>query len=375
MPWQEVSTMSLRQEFVTLARHEGANVRELCRRFAISPRTGYKWLGRYAGDGEAGLVDRSRRPQHSPDRTPAGVEERIVALREEHPAWGARKLHAILDGKVVGLPTPSTITAILRRRGLVDPTEALKHRAWQRFEHPEPNHLWQADFKGHVPLQRGRCHPLTVLDDHSRFSLGLDACLDETAATVQPHFTRIFRRYGLPVRLLLDNGAPWGGVPTSPYTALTAWFLRLGITVCHGRPYHPQTQGKEERFHRTLVAEVLGDRCYLNLPTSQIAFDRWRRTYNHERPHQALDYAVPASRYRASSRSFPDPLPPIEYAPDLQVRMVQGKGEISFQRREFAIGEAFRGHPVGLRPTRTDGQWEVYFCQQLITTIDFRMPS
>ena len=375
MPWQEVTAMSSRKDFVVGANQEGANIRQLCKDFQITPRTGYKWLDRYRTLGDVGLADRSRRPQRSPRRTPLLIEEAVLTLRREHPAWGARKLHACLVDKVADLPGASTLEAILQRAGAVDPREASKHRAFQRFEHAHPNQLWQADFKGHVPLASGRCHPLTVLDDHSRYSLGVAACADETTETVQTHFTAFFRAYGLPERILLDNGAPWGGDSDSRYTVLTAWLLRLDIAVSHGRPYHPQTQGKDERFNRTLLDELLGDRCYLDLVGCQAAFDAWRTMYNHQRPHQALDYAVPASRYTVSPRSMPSTLPPITYDTPFQVRRVQGKGEISFQSRTFVIGRAFRGQPVGLRPTSPDGHWDVYFCQELIKTIDLRATS
>ena len=155
MPWQEVSAMSSRHEFVTLASQAEANVRELCRRYSISSRTAYKWLSRFRADGVTGLADRSRRPNHTPERTPPAVEERVIALRREHPAWGGRKLHARLRALgVSAAPSPSTITAILRRHGMLDPTKSGQHRPWQRFEHAEPNDLWQMDFKGHTSPPR-----------------------------------------------------------------------------------------------------------------------------------------------------------------------------------------------------------------------------
>ena len=200
MPWKEVSVMSERQEFVRLAQAEEFSMRELCRRFGVSPTTGYKWLKRYRGRGDAGLADMSRRPRHSPGRTRPEVEQLVLELREKRPAWGARKLQRrLLDQGYNDLPSPSTITAILRRHGRIDPGEGDKHKPWQRFERVAPNELWQMDFKGHFPLSsEGRCHPLTVLDDHSRYSLGLEACGDERDQTVKGRLTTIFRRYGLP---------------------------------------------------------------------------------------------------------------------------------------------------------------------------------
>jgi hypothetical protein len=218
------------------------------------------------------------------------------------------------------------------------------------------------DFKGHFGLGDGtRCHPLTVLDDHSRFNLGLRACDNERGETVQSELTSIFRCYGLPRMMLMDNGSPWGGDEAWGVTPLTVWLLRQGIAVTHGRPYHPETQGKEERFHRTFQVEVVRRGEFRNLADCQPRFDPWRETYNFERPHEALNLAVPASRYRPSERTFRETPPPLEYAPDYQVRKVQAEGWFSFRGRQFRIAKAFRGQPIGLRPTTVDGRWDVLF--------------
>ena len=173
-------------------------MRDLCRRFQISPKTGYKWLARFAAAGEAGLADRPRRPHQSPSRCSAAVEQAIVQARDAHPAWGPRKLHALLSPDLP-LPAVSTVAAILRRHGRIDPLESATHTPWQHFAAEAPNVLWQMDFKGHVPLATGaRCHPLTVLDDHSRFLLAMRACANEQGTTVQGHLIPLFRRYGLP---------------------------------------------------------------------------------------------------------------------------------------------------------------------------------
>lgn len=373
MPWQEVSIVSLRREFVNLVAREAVSVRELCRRFGISAPTAYKWLGRYQAEGERGLEDRSRRPHTSPLRTGAETEAAVLAVRGQHPAWGPRKIRRrLLDQGHDHLPGVSTVAAILRRHGCIDPQEARKHQPWQRFERAAPNQLWQMDFLGHFPVAQGRCHPLTLLDDHSRFALGLRACPNERGDTVQAELTPIFRRYGLPEGMLMDNGSPWGDTWDSPYTPLTVWLLRLGIAVSHGHPYHPQTQGKDERFHRTVRAEVLQGRSFTHNPHAQAAFDHWLPVYNFERPHDALDLATPASRYQPSPRSFPETLPAIEYSPGDQVRKVDIAGKISWHGRPFAVGKAFRGYPVALRPTAKDGVWEVYFCRHHIRTLDLR---
>lgn len=373
MPWKVREVMSLRREFIQLATQEDSNVRELCRRFGISPKTAYKWMKRFAGQGEAGLRDRSRRPHKSPARTPRAQEAFVVALRDRHRAWGGRKIRArMLALGHQPVPAASTVSGILRRHGRLEVSESAKHKAWTRFEHEAPNDLWQMDFKGHFPMAQGRCHPLTVLDDHSRFSVGLLACPDERTLSVQARLTGLFRRYGLPKRVLADNGAPWGNSLGYRYTTLSVWLLRLGIAVSHGRPRHPQTQGKEERFHRTLQAEVLQWERFRDLSHCQHRFDAWREVYNLERPHEALDMQVPASRYMVSKRTFPEALPPIEYGPGDVVRKVGHKGKLSYKGHTYNIPQAFKGYPVALRPTLTDGLMDVLFCQHTIAQINLR---
>ena len=370
MPWQERSIMSQRQEFVAFARQEGTTIAALCRHYGISRKTGYKWLGRAAMD-ESSLADRSRRPHPSPGRTSLEQEGLVLALRGQHPAWGGRKLHhALAREGMVQPPAPSTITAILRRHGLLAPDPP--PRDFVRFEHAAPNDLWQLDFMGHRPLDAGRVHPLTLLDDHSRFALTGAACADEQQRTVEDHLTLVFRRYGLPRVVLSDNGSPWGPAGRGGLTVLEAWLLRLGIDVWHGRAYHPQTQGKVERFHGTIAAEVFAQCQFPNLGAAQTAFDAFRTCYNHQRPHQALADAVPASRYQPSVRPFPSTLPEVTYAPDDAVRIVTVHGSIQWQRRRYFVSRGLVGQPIAVRPARQDGCYEVYFCHRQVATIDRR---
>jgi transposase InsO family protein len=374
MAWKEVSIMSLRWEFVELGSQPGVNFTDLCRRFQISVKTGYKWVKRYQQQGLEGLQDRSRRPRQSPHRCGEATEQKVLTVRDQHPAWGARKIETRLKhlGEVA-IPAASTIHAILQRHQRVDPAQSAKHQAWQRFEHDAPNRLWQMDFKGHFALSNGqRCYPLTVLDDHSRYAVCLEACRNQQGDTVKERLTLTFRRYGLPERMLMDNGSPWGNDWEHPYTPLTVWLLRLGIGVSHSRPYHPQTQGKEERFHRTLQAEVLQGRVFTDFDPMQQRFDQWRQLYNQQRPHQALAMEVPARRYQLSPRGFPETLPAIEYDLGDQVRRVQDHGKIFFKNRVVRISKAFRSHPVALRPTPEDGLWDVYFCTHKVAQFDLK---
>ena len=371
MPWDTKDIMSLREEFVRLANQESVNRRELCRRFGISPQTAYKWLKRYAAEGTAGLTDRSKRPKNSPGLTAAEVQTAVVELRSRHPAWGGRKISRRLQDLGLAKVAPSTVSGILHRHGLIAlPPEAGK--AWQRFEHEAPNALWQADFKGHFETLQGRCSPLTVLDDHSRYNLVLQACGNMRADTVQSAFEAAFRRYGLPVRMNFDNGAPWGS-PSQPgqVTELALWLIRLGIRVSYSRPYHPQTNGKEERFHRSLKAEVLNGRSFEHLAQAQTAFARWRHVYNHERPHEALQMQVPISRYQSSPRAFPHVLPLIEYGPHDEVVRVAWNGELRFRGQKYKVSSALHRHDVALRPRPTeDGVFDVFFAHHRCLTID-----
>ncbi len=375
MPWKAISVMSLRHESITLVNEAMVSFSELCRRYEIRRKTGYKWLKRYWLEAVGGLADRSRRPHRVVLKVPLATEEKIVEIRKKHQAWGARKIRRKL--KQAGLPripAYSTITEVLHRRGLIHPEDPGGRQDWQCFESPLPNHLWQMDFKGPVPTLAGTCYPLTILDDYSRFNLCLRALPNQQTTEVQPVLTATFRRYGLPDTLLADHGSPWGSDPEHPYTPLTVWLMRLQIQVSHSRPYHPQTLGKDERFHRTLQGELLSRCQWPDGAHLQEAFDSWRQVYNFDRPHEALGLEVPASRYQPSLRSFPESLPPIEYLPGVAVRKVQQQGEFSFQGRTFRISKAFCGYPVGLQPTFIDGVFDVLFCHQKIIQIDLRSP-
>ena len=374
MPWKETTPMSERKDYIGEALKAEISLSALCREFGISRKTGYKWLKRYREGGLNGLEDQPRRPQHSPSQTPPEVEQVIVEARQAHPAWGSRKLKRWLENRGYrSIPAPSTVTAILARHGLLSAAESQKHRPYQRFEMEQPNDLWQMDFKGDFRMGNGqRCHPLTVLDDHSRFLVGLKACSDETRPTVQAHLTTLFREFGLPARMLMDNGRVWGGLPDYPYTRFTVWLLRLGIPVSHGRPFHPQTQGKDERLHRTLKAELLNTARFDTLHDYQTRFNHWRTLYNFERPHQALDLDPPVAHYQPSTRPFPEFLPPLTFPPGAIIRTVSSTGEVAFRNKRLHVGIAFRAFQVGLLyDDFNDSLLHVFFNSVRIATIDF----
>jgi transposase InsO family protein len=365
MSWRESTVLKERREFIAMADHEDCNFSQLCERYGISRKTGYKWLKRDQAGGA--LHDQSRRPKHSPLKSVPVLEERVLEVRDRHPAWGGRKIsHVLLRDRQIAV-APSTVTHILHRYGRIDEARSEAAKPWKRFEHEAPNHLWQMDFKGHFALREGRCHPLTVLDDHSRFNLLLQACADERRETVQIHLQRCFEQYGLPWRIQTDNGPPWGG---GALTQLGVWLIRLGVGLIFTPPRHPQSNGKDERFHRTLKAEVLC-RIFADMVDAQSAMDFWRTVYNHVRPHEAILMQTPSQRYRPSPRSFPAHLPPIEYAPDDLVRRVQQGGWISFKGHDLRVSKALIGQPVALRPRlQEDGCFDLFFCHQWIDFLD-----
>lgn len=375
MPWRELSVMDERREFVRLALMEGANRRDLCRRFGIHPDTGYKWLARWRG-GERELGDRSRRPHGSPSRSTPEMEGLVLGVRDAHPAWGARKIGRCLERGGVTAPVASTVHAILRRHDRIVVPLGGK-RAHLRFEKPAPNLLWQMDFKGWVRLADGtRCHALTVVDDHSRYVPCLAACADEQGTTVQGHLRTTFRHHGLPEALFVDNGPPWGGASGVRWTGLGVWLLKLGVELLHSRPYHPQSRGKNERFHRTLNEEVFTLRRLRTLVEAQQAFDAWREVYNFQRPHEALGQDVPASRYRPSPRPMPDRLPTVDYDKNEIVRTVPlTKDYVSFKGRPWKVPGAFRGERVAIRPIQAGGQYGIYFGAHQIAAIDLTQPK
>lgn len=375
MPWKEVTAMEQKKKFIEAYRQKNTPFTNLCLEFGITPKTGYKYVKRFQELGILGLNEVSRRPKTSPLKTPERIEQIIVDVRRLHPSWSGEKIARYLKNKgYEKLPTEKTMNRIIKRHGFISIEESEKHTPWHRFEHENPNDLWQMDFKGHFEIQHGRCHPLTVLDDHSRYSLLIKACENEREHTVKQALITTFLEYGLPLRMTMDNGAPWGSSQTFRYTTLSVWLIHLGIRVSYSRPRHPQTQGKLERFHRTLKTELLNRFSFSELKDAQDGFNWWRKIYNEERPHGALGLDVPANRYKHSSNPYPEKLPTIEYENGMIVRRVQKYGVIGYRGNKYKIGYAFRGYPVGLKETLDDGVYDVFLHKQKVGSIDLRYP-
>jgi len=362
--------------FVLMSLSSNLSFADICIRYQISRQTGYKWIRRYKEQGREGLADNSHRPRRSPNRTPELIENRVIEMRQRVPEWGARKIRWLLEKeKLESIPSERTITHVLKRHGLISPEASAACRPWQRFEYPVPNALWQMDFKGPIKTLEGWSHPLTVLDDHSRFNMCLKALPNEKGENVRTQLTATFRRYGIPDAILADNGGPWGKTVDQPLTELSVWLMKVGIRVTHSRPHHPQTVGKDERFHETLNRELLRHYQWQSIDHMQLAFIPWRERYNCERPHEAIGMEVPASRYQPSQRSFPETLPEPEYPGDVMVRKVDLEGRISFQNRMIRISKAFRHQYIGIKSTETDGIFDVFFSHNKIKQFNLKYPK
>lgn len=352
MPWQETEAMEQRRMFVAQALDptRRRNMTSLCEQYGVSRKTGYKWLKRYeAAPSLMELAERSRRPQHSPRRTSDDLEARVVALRQQYP-YGGEKLEEMLRRDQGAQLDRRTIDRILKRRALILP-EDTRPPSVGRFERSEPNDLAQMDFKGEYPVQGGYCFPLAILDDHSRFLLGLFALLSTALDPVQRCLTQVFEEFGLPNEMVMDHGVPWWNNANGwGLTRLSVWLINLGITLIYARVGHPQTRGKNERFNGTMDRTLR----HWGLPNDLAGFERvlpvYRHHYNHERPHTALSLAVPASRYRPSRRAYtPNPVEWV-YPPGAHVTRLNTQGCVRWAGQQFFVCEALAGQRVWCQP-------------------------
>jgi transposase InsO family protein len=297
------------------------------------------------------------------------MEAAVLAARRDNPVWGGRKIAASLRRQGLASPCPSTITSIVKRHGM--PLMSAGQKLWKRFEHATPNALWQMDFKGDVAFGGGRLHPLTVVDDHSRYAVVLQAGDNQRRQTVQNAVQAAFERYGLPEVILTDNGPPWGDTGERRLTRFGVWLIEHGVAPWHSPPCHPQSHGKNERFNRTLKLELLDRWTFGDLGQAQHAFDAWRHRYNHHRPHDALALAVPAERYRPSPRPFAAGVEPFDYRPDDIVRSVDVNGRISFANRRLKASKALVGKQIAIRPTKIEGVFDLVFRHVAVKSINF----
>jgi len=367
MPWKETDVLSQRVEFVVRCRRDEESISRLCGEFGVSRKTGHKWLRRYGESGFSSLSDRSRRPKRSPNRTPELMEERVVELRQEY-GWSGPKLHELLKREGVEL-SASTIDRIIKRRGLVN-EEASHKPATKRFERSRPNELWQMDFKGEYLFPgRGRCYPLSILDDHSRYAVGVFALRRPSGKSVQKSLRESFEAYGVPEAMLMDHGTPWWNSGNGHgLTKVSVSLIKQGIKLINGSIAHPQTQGKVERFHRTMKQEMKHRGVPQSLEGISEALSHFRQVYNKIRPHEAIDMAVPADRYRPSSRPFNPNPPEWEYPEGSDIRRVDHRGELHIGGRSYYVSKALVEEPVWCR--FIDGKILITYRHMYIREID-----
>lgn len=370
MPWEERGLAQMRKEFVERVQAGEKTKAALCREYGISRRTGDKWLARFEA-GES-LENQSRRPFNTPNRTKESIEKVIIDYRTEHPAIGALKIHHILEAKgYTDLPCVKTVNNILKRNNLITPEASEASTPYKRFEKSRPNEMWQADYKGHFAMKNGqRCHPLNIIDDCSRFNLCSRAQATETFEELKPQLIRVFEEYGLPFSILCDNGNPWGTQQTPGYTHFEVWLMEHGVLTLHGRPLHPQTQGKEESFNRSMTNELLKFKQFEDMEDADRQFQIYREFYNNERPHHALDLDTPSQRYVRSEREYSETITPWEYSRDYALRKVKSSGYISINGNGFFLSESFAGKEIAVRESHTAGRMNLYFRQFKIAQID-----
>lgn len=343
MAWGQRDVSERRLEFVIRASSGAEPMKQLCEEFEVSRPTGYTWLRRYRESARlAELGEKSRRPRNVPKRTAAEVEERVVAARQRYPDWGAKKLKVVLEREGIQLPR-ITVHRIIARHGLIAAQDR-RRPAVQRFERAEPNQLWQMDFKGMREAHKP-CLPLVILDDHSRYLMGLFALEGTCAAPVRDSLESVFRRDGLPDAMLMDHGTPWWNMQSHcGWTWLLVWMMKQGIRIYLSGYRHPQTQGKVERCNGSLEA-ALGKRSRSPGQPWQSWLDDFRQEYNHVRPHEALHMAVPAARWTPSARRFMEHPRP-EYPDPGNVQQIGANGNVVVRGRSYFVSQIFSGEHV-----------------------------
>lgn len=364
MPWERKTVMEQREAFVLAAEEGEKTISALCREYGISRKTGYKWLGR-AKKGQQ-LCDQSRCPHRQPSKTARDTEELILEMRTSHPAWGGKKIKAVLESAGhKGIPSARTCGNILRRYGMIDSAEAQKHMPFRRFQRENCNDLWQMDFKGDFLLGDGsRCYPLDILDDHSRYCIQISP--KSSASGVIESVTLAFREFGLPNSILSDNGSQFSGF-RGGYTQFERWLMDLDILPIHGRIMHPQTQGKVERFHRTMKAEALRT-TPANLEHAQKVLSDWRWRYNELRPHEALGMKPPSSVYTESKRQFCEPTPFV-YDEGARLVKVNNWGYLRFGPVQVYLSETMKDTYLEIRPGDSD-TFRVIYRNYQIAVVD-----
>ncbi len=379
MPWKETRVMDEKIRMISNWLSREYNITELSQLHEVSRKTVYKWISRYETDQDTGLQEGSRRPLVMPRATPLEMVSHILTAKSQHEHWGSRKLLAWLKSHQPEKrwPAASTTSEILKRHGMVK-TRRKRHHT-PPYSQPflksnQPNEVWCADFKGQFRLGEGNlCYPLTLTDSHSRYLLGCWGLAHPAYLPTRSYFELAFQEYGLPGAIRTDNGVPFASVGLGGLSSLAVWFVKLGIRPERIEKGHPEQNGRHERMHRTLKTEAISP-PRRSIKEQQRAFDRFRVSYNNERPHEALGQKTPASIYRSSARVYPTMLPKVDYPSNFSVRQVKDNGCFKWQNRELYLSGALGGELVGLKEIDT-GSWRIYFSFYPIGTLEERTLS
>jgi transposase InsO family protein len=375
MPFVKETVEMNREKFVKEAMAKTKSFAQLCREYHISRPTGYLWVGRYK-NGE-GFHDKSHAPFRTANKTPPELENLIIEQRRKEPALGAVKIKRMLENQGhTSLPCMSTINAVLKRNNLITEEASMAATPHKRFEKERPNVMWQCDFKGHYGLVDGtRCHPLSVIDDHSRFCICADAKDNERFDDTAESFKNCFRIYGKPEILLCDNGNPWGACQSGGTTKFEVWLMEHGILTIHIRAKHPQTQGKIEKFNGSFKAERLKFYTPLNLADADRQRQEYRDFYNNERPHHALELDTPAEHYVPSARKYAEIIREWEYGGEYELRKIKDTGYVTYEGQGYFLSEAYGGKTIAVKPSSKDGVINLYFRQFKIGKISLKEKS
>lgn len=373
MCWQETDALTERMQLVYLHASGAFTITELCKRFGVARPTAYTWLERYAQQGAAGLVERSRRPHTSPKRTPPDIESSVVRVRQQYPRWGPVTVMSFLRRQQPekAWPAASTVGEILKRHGLVSPRRkrrVVRHPGRPYLPMLAPNDTWATDFKGEFKTRDGRyCYPLTITDGHSRFLLACRGRLDTSYERARSVFEETFRTYGLPHQILSDSGSPFGSTALAGLSRLAVWWIKLGIQPVRIQPSHPEQNGRHERMHRTLAATTRPPAG--NLSAQQRRFSQFMTEYNELRPHRALGLQTPSELYTPSPRSYSGRTPQIEYPAHFELRKADIGGRISWHDRPLRVSKVLSGELIGLEPVE-ERLYHVYFGPLLLGVFD-----
>ena len=366
MPWGEKTVEKKREDFIADCLKPDRNMSRLCREYGISRKVGYKWLNRYKQ--EQCLADRSKKPHTIPSKTEESKEKQIIDLRKENPGWGAKKLRDVLISEGNQMPCIRTVSNILNHNGLILLEDSQARQPFKRFERDECNELWQSDFKGEFMMSDGnKCFPLTILDDHSRFSIKIDPKLDMKGVT--DSFRQAFYEFGLPDSLLTDNGACFAGFKGG-YTKFERFLMDQDVLPIHGRFAHPQTQGKIERFHRSMKDELLKYQQFSNIDEAKLCLQEWREKYNNVRPHEALGNKRPAQVYQESNRLFEDIVKPYDYGSNYHMCKINNWGYLRYEGFRVYLSETFADTNVQLRACDNEDAFIVCYRNFCIAKVD-----